>query len=332
MDDHIGLKEMYGRDGLEVPVSETWGRVKTTAVTRRGSGELGPQSNAMLDAIAGRMTKLGKDVLCRGTGTHDEECERELEKEVEEEEEQEVQPPEVEPRAETDWRVESALVVTSPDQVSLAGIQKLDRFVAQELRLFRNLPWDAVGVYATSNFCNTVIVSHAASSTGLTNYLRPIDALLVYPSSQSVLLLSEREAERLLPILWQQRRRGASSAASAQPVFVNLAFLREWALASSASHTGRGSSTRPHARMQLPAGVPTPSVARPLAALQLFAGETMFHCTEARIAVRALLANRAAIDAALRIPVSRGTSHLLDRSHLQEDCDAATAAIFQSRK
>eukprot|EP00981_Chlorochromonas_danica_P016036 scaffold15289_cov616-Ochromonas_danica.AAC.1 len=54
-------------------------------------------------------------------------------------------------------------------------------------------------------------VQHPASNSAtknqeavkLDNYLRPVDALLVFPEDHSVLLLSEREADRILSLQWR---------------------------------------------------------------------------------------------------------------------------------
>ena len=91
-------------------------------------------------------------------------------------------------------------------------------------------------------------------------YLRPVDALLLFPGGE-MLLLSEREADSLQELMWQ-------SGAAARPVLLRACYARLACYAHS----------RP--MLALPGSVRSPfllSVSVPeVVAYQLFNGETVF--------------------------------------------------------
>ena len=123
--------------------------------------------------------------------------ERELEVEREVEKEVERQLPSVSPRAEEDWEISRLL---SASNTGALGIEVLNvpMMLASTMRLQTIKAWPDRAIFATKNF------HHALKTTkhrfNLDDYLRPVDALIVFPKSHEVLLLSEREADFALDL------------------------------------------------------------------------------------------------------------------------------------
>lgn len=240
---------------------------------------------------------------------------RELEKEVEEEAEEEAQLARMTPRKEVDWDASKAFGTGSPASFA----QPLATLIKSLVPELAPLHWSVSTLYAMQNFMATIEeppTGHGGeTSIGL--YLRPLDMLLVYKGS--IVLLPEREADAVLRHLWRQRAQRAGG-----PVLVNFAYLRAWA---DAGCPGSG------AKLQIPAGtgpMVSESVDTCLAALQVFAGETVFAVPRRRAAVRAMLTNRAAVHAVNKIPQLRGTVHVVEGSHLEELSNEAIAALPRS--
>ena len=69
--------------------------------------------------------------------------------------------------------------------------------ISNEDESLLGIDW-AENIYLTSNFVNTV-----QGTRNFSNYLRIVDVFLYFQQSKEILLVSEREANYLLPLLWK---------------------------------------------------------------------------------------------------------------------------------
>eukprot|EP00976_Prorocentrum_cordatum_P097578 1191049-Prorocentrum_minimum.AAC.1 len=171
-----------------------------------------------------------------GGGGLDEECERETEKEVEVQEEVERRVPKMRPASETDWDYSSAVTSAIPAGLAtkravsfrVMKVLPLKKVVGEFLEGDPPAALEAVkwaDIYCTQNFVYTVAVT--TKKGALNEYLRPLDAVLVYPNGHGVVLLSEREADNILARMWQS---GRGQVNQAVPYLVNLAYERQTAI------------------------------------------------------------------------------------------------------
>ncbi len=228
-------------------------------------------AEGLMSCIADRAAEYGEGHLVAtsrvgGGGAVDEECERELQEEDEQEQEVERQVPRAQPVLETDWAYGSVLGATCVSNLDPdAGVARLCDVVRQQLlpASLGALPWSP-HVYCTRNFAVAVSLADAAaaaapaahakgdgtvggsgggaSSPPLSEYLRPVDTVLVLVcgsrqagnggaggrangsadtaaggtgSHIELLLLSEREADGVLQAIRLQRGAAATAAAGA---------------------------------------------------------------------------------------------------------------------
>jgi hypothetical protein len=291
-----GLRELYARSLASQPVPVV---VKGKAAAWSKEDGAAPLEG-VLNRVLDRVGTLGAGYAIASTG-HDEECERELEQEVEEEQEVEREVREETPRSEEDWEYSTALAQQRGSLKFTIATTNLGSFVATRLRTISGLTsvdWGAGGaILATANFLETTTPPAAS----LTRFLRPVDALLVFPD-QGVLLLSDREADAILELM-----QGRPS--SSPPFLVHLSYVR-LSLVDPARLKARGMTTTP--------GLPVAT----LVALQLFAGETAFATGEQQAALRRMLPDPKARNAALQLPGLRGLHLKVYRSDLERACKA----------
>lgn len=205
LDETLLLKDFYGGERKQFSISEAVGKMADGQVLRC-QGRLAKGMQKHVDSIKQCSVLYGSSQLAHSAGAADEECERELEKEEEEEEEVERQIPRVQAESESDWDYTTALTASNPsvlcaatkimDLKELTGLLKSDSV--------QSLDWSRT-VYCTSNFASTISQRHQPDS--LSEYLRPLNWVLLF-SDGGALLVSEREADALLELLW------ASSAGS----------------------------------------------------------------------------------------------------------------------
>lgn len=81
----------------------------------------------------------------------------------------------------------------------------------------QNVDWDATQVFGNANFFQTIT---AAASDALNEFARLIDVVLLF-SDGAKLLLSEYEADQVLPLLWSHKKTNGGDLAFQ---FVNLAY------------------------------------------------------------------------------------------------------------
>ncbi|KAG2494612.1 hypothetical protein HYH03_007377 [Edaphochlamys debaryana] len=333
-DELLEVADVYGGSKGFVPVAqavEALAAAKQQGGTRAGRvtpvGPGGVQQYAT--QIVERSAEYGEDHMVVAGGRADEECERELEQEEEEEEEVEREVPPVTPRSETNWDLSAALAgsITSLTPASLAAaagvaILSLPSAVQQSLDpdSLRDIPW-STKVYVTENF----LLAASPPPSPLNEYLRPLDALVLFSGSGEALLISEREADRLLGALWQRRRRAAASRGGA-PLLVSLCYLRDaWASGAvprlavsldtgttlAGSGTGLGAAGAAWASLD----------ARALVSMQLFNGEASYARGAARREVRALMVGRR--EEAEALVGMRGKGVALPKSDLERAVEGA---------
>lgn len=123
-----------------------------------------------------------------------EECERELEHEEEREEEKEEQLQEYKPHAEEDWEYED--VFKRPGRLFNSYFLKLADVIFERLGSpMSDIQWNNK-LYCTPNFWNTV--QHCQNPS---RFLRSVNTILA-ASDGRVVLISEYETDKLLPIWW----------------------------------------------------------------------------------------------------------------------------------
>ena len=312
------LPEQFALDDMYAPALETattadvihanqqaFRRTMTTTTTTNGDD--------VMMKISRRAVTFGSDIYT-ARSAFDEECERELEQERELEKEVERQLPKQIPRSEVDW--DYGTILTAPGPLDLpdgAGIQNLGDAVSSMLstqlrRQVQRIQFHGSNVYVTKNFFATVMSEHNNVVEELDEYLRLPDVLLVY-NSGDVLLVSEREAEKILELY--QTMPWSSSSEAAAPQFRNRALVAR-AVKNAQSDV----------RLQLPpTGSSSPCTDESRAAIDLFAGDTMFDAAAATALKSILLPDNAAKNAAKELPAIRGRKHFMPRSTLERICD-----------
>jgi hypothetical protein len=161
--------------------------------------------------------------------------------------------------------------------------------------------------------------------------LRPVDALLLFPSSGEVLLLSQREADALQEVLWKSTF--GSSSSSEAPVLLSLAYAR---LAAADGPAG----VHHHQQLMLASPLITAAAVgamqlrsqskrlcmsqlqlgtAQLVSLLLFNGSASYGSAAQREQLRKMMrGKRGAAEVLLGL---RGKSALLERSDLELACD-----------
>ncbi|KAE8991281.1 hypothetical protein PF011_g18002 [Phytophthora fragariae] len=242
--------------------------------------------------------------------SHTDEGERGLQVEEEVQHERELEVAQYLPAREQAWNYAAVLRARSvqdvEDAVPVLDVQSyvLSLMSSKELAA---LKWSAARMFMTENFASTIVSRTKISS--VTEFVRVIDALLVFDNGQ-VLLLSECEADHILSLLWSR----------AQPSvrFVNFAFARE-----SIGRVGAGAKFRDiHLALGSSLGGNLPLVAT--TASLVFNGETMLAKQQQEAVApvfRELLGPLVSREATLSNFVkSRGNSHKWTRSFLHELC------------
>ena len=333
LDEQFDLKELYGckvaKDTVHGLLEATMEGDSRQALAKIGALGALPEpyednTEGIRNAILERAREYGSDVNVLASGI-DEECERELECEKELEREAERQYPRREPAQPSAWNfaaVFEAAAVPFPffEPTSLdarAGVMKLSHAFKKYFRKILNaVTWDLARVYVTRNFIESVIDAESGAECGdLSEYMRPVDMVVVFAASGCCLLVSEWEADAILRHAWTLH-----SSHSHYACVVNAAHLtgkEERAERHSSSGDG-GSSLLP---MAVPRGVDTSKVSDATrAALQLLAGNTEYGTEARQAAVKKLLPSKDAKAAAYELLCVRGLRHMFSRSNLELIC------------
>ena len=209
LDDKQGLMDLYGATLCEKRVQTVIEIAQDLSRQRCKAHE--SVLEEMMDQILSRGKTYGKDVFVKGTGL-DDECERELENERELEEEREQEIPRQRACMENDWDFAAIFKTEHPERLpTSAGVIPLHTFVCSKRlspqfeRAFTTILWDQK-IYMTLNFWKTV--SRYIDDTkcpDLAQFLRPVDAALQFEASGTLLLLSERESNSILHLMWKEK-------------------------------------------------------------------------------------------------------------------------------
>ncbi len=229
------------------------------------------------------------------------------------------QVPRAQPQAEQDWQYSAALTATSAIKLSShTEILPLPRVVRDHLppdSPLQHICWSE-RVLCTANFVRTI--SAAKSPALIHEYLRPLGMVLLFPADGTVLLVSEREANALLLLLYMQGGASSGGCAEAQaPVLQPFCYAR-------LAHYSEGSMQLLAAGHSFPKAVT--QVGSIIVDMQLFNGDTAYgdessnssSSKEARLLLRGLVngKNRAAED----IVGMRGKMPMFPRSDLEWAC------------
>ena len=322
LDETHELQQLYGSGKQQQPVAAVVDAMARQQLGRFKGYQPGQQdlqqAQRLVLEVQRRSSACGQGrYLVAGLGAADEECERELEKEEEEEEqEQEVQVPGVAPAEENDWTYSAALQAASAAQLarSCAALQLVPLPRAAQLlapEAVGQVPWSGA-VFCTANCIYTTQLAMAAAQQGgapglLNEYLRPLDAALLLPSGE-VVLLSERELDGLLEVLWAGGGgAGGSVVALLSLRYANRAFPQRARpkLAASLKPAGRDLLSR--------------LAASELVSVQLFNGAATYEGQEQQGELVRMVRGR--MEAAEALVAMRGALPLFPRSDLQKACD-----------
>ena len=304
--DMSDLQQMYGHKFSKQAIPDIWKNLRGSILSQKNSKRPTTIGAEILSRIDERLKKYSADITIKHSSLEDE-CERQFEKEVELEEIPEHQVPSQQPRVETDWDV--SRVVSCSDLkmlISVAGLksQSLASFIGTHV-FFKGNPikksivfsWPD-NVYGTDNFyqaCKTNISS-------LNDYLRHVNSFLLYASGD-VLLLSEREADRVLQYSWEGKE-------MAYATLVNLTYACK-------------KRYKNYIYFQTPKLVSWSLTETTIAALQFFQGISTFDLDERKTAIKQILNNDLSKSAAFIFSSMRGLKMNYQYSDLDEICVTA---------
>jgi hypothetical protein len=331
------LKDLYESPFVPTTVENAVDDKRQEYIGRRGPDcPLDSEHLAIVEYISNIVRELGCSVSHSAAGL-DDECERELELQRESEMEQEIEIPRMDPVDELDWDVTAVLSKRSAqDLPSNVGVLPLRSFVRDSLlpSSLDRIDWP-LNVFVTENFRKTVVDRTSRQPPeSMNSYLRLVDSGLVFPKSNQVLMLSEREADKVIELMHRVQIETPKSNSSDIWLF-HLALLRtsmDGTLPGLGGETMALTANRPELRSSF--GLPDNVVA----CLQLFAGETFYATTERKASLKAMLSprllrNRSAslcpspsestslpCDEAIHLVSMRGYSHRYPYSPLEEVC------------
>ena len=310
--DMTSLNDMYNRELNEKPIYDVWTEKRRAFMNARGDIEkdMDRSLRNMLEEIDDRIERYGKEFNTKTGSNMEQECERELEKEVELEQELQKEVPKREARKETDWDVSHLRTCTQMKDIKrVQETDRLENFVTKKL-FFRGEPirfWGTdlgikwpKNIQGTHNFfLSCAGDSMDESKMSLNDYLRLVDFFLVF-SNGDVVLLSEREADKVLELTWR----------SNCPNFalMNLTYARK--------KEENGSCVK----FQCPAGRSFPVPCEVVTTLAFFQGLVMFAKEEEKTSLRSVLSERSAKTVAPMFCDMRGLGFSYSRSDLELIC------------
>ncbi|CAJ1952430.1 unnamed protein product [Cylindrotheca closterium] len=167
---------------------------------------------------------IGDGVVVAG-GIGVEECEKEVFAEFEQDEEREEAATSQEPRSQTDWDYQ--LVFDNPSCLFGSVFHQLSDLIEEcGVTEMTAIPWWN-GVFCTLNVWETI--EKAKECGSLSQYLRLVDPLLVFPDRR-VVLISLYELDNLLPLWWGQSCRPRVSIDHVFRLVSNCPQLGYWSL------------------------------------------------------------------------------------------------------
>ena len=192
----LELKALYSGSIADIKAYEAW-RETETVITA--------ESASLLHKVEERMDQFGREIEVQ-TATLDQECERELEKEIELEQERQLAVEAQKPREEVAWDYTALYqedCTSAKDLPSDANVLSLAAFVKTRIKF----GVDASDLALSPNLYGTHNFFESCTAGGHVNeFLRWVDAVIELPSGD-VLLVSEREADSILGLMWDSEVR-----------------------------------------------------------------------------------------------------------------------------
>ena len=203
LDENLELADLYGSAFGEERVDDVVKRTIERDIKRCNSLQVQYSTvDGTRQAIESLGRRYGSDLRVLSTGV-EEECERELENERELDREVERQMPKHEPVSPTRWNFETILKASRPTELRDAGVMALQDAINAYLdKLLAAIQWAQCSIFVTKAYMVTVADSQGLQLKDQSEYMRPPDAIVVFPNGD-VLLLSEWEADEVLPLLWK---------------------------------------------------------------------------------------------------------------------------------
>jgi hypothetical protein len=189
----LDLSAFYGKPIYAFSIPEIAASAKLSHCHRTGGG-----NKTLMEEIIHRCNTLGAPYTVMGTGA-DEECEREMEREIEQEEEQEVEFHKMTVNAEVDWDYEAIFSSSSITDLPIKTYEIATIIEKMSCKSLAGIKWSK-NIHCTENFIHTVVETVDGP---IDEYLRIPDGFVVFPCG-SVLLLSDREVNAVLPIFHRE--------------------------------------------------------------------------------------------------------------------------------
>eukprot|EP00922_Rhytidocystis_sp_ex-Travisia-forbesii_P011573 GHVS01017233.1.p1 GENE.GHVS01017233.1~~GHVS01017233.1.p1 ORF type:complete len:2969 (-),score=333.08 GHVS01017233.1:391-9297(-) len=274
-----------------------------------GAVTIGDRGNDVCRNICQRGHEFGSDISVVAT-RRGEECEREIQQEeqIEEEAEREISKPEA--VAEPAWEYNAIATVSSIEELK-CHVAVEDLATALQSRSHINdlgsVKWnipDAKGIFCTEHFFETVMGYSDLS-------MRHVDVLVMLPD-QSVLLLSDREADAILDVVWQHSDRTNAK-------FMNLCRMLDEATDTVPLAVG---GKQRYINDLVSTQVGNRSNAVITARLQLLNGRTKYNKDSKRVLTEDVLRSKRAKVVVPALVQARGATQYWSRSDLEVLCDS----------
>ena len=329
LQENSNLQHFYGQPLLNVSVPQI-AQHKRQFYTKRinGLSILAPEKS-LIQNIGDRANHLGEPFTVSAHSI-DEECERELELEIKEEEEIEIQVPFKNPVSEITWDYDTIFTADAP--ISLpTTVLSISNVIRQYMRpkSLRGIQW-CDKVACTENFIKSVTDAVGGEEKCLNHYLRLIDSAVLF-SGGHLLLLSEREADSILVLFWEQMigTLGSRPSKCVRNVATSLGTTRyQYPLFLQHAFARKSADDSLPAFLMLPERVICGKIGNEmLASVQLFGGETMYRTKARKKALRKILLNKKRLISGINVSAAsgepehlvamRGLLHLFPHSDLE---------------
>lgn len=201
----LELKALYSGSIADIKAYEAWQETRYSNAQSCSDTVITDESASLLDKVEERMDQFGREIEVQ-TATLDQECERELEKEIELEQERQLAVEAQKPREEVAWDYTALYqedCTSAKDLPSDANVLSLAAFVKTRIKF----GVDASDLALSPNLYGTHNFFESCTAGGHVNeFLRWVDAVIELPSGD-VLLVSEREADSILGLMWDSEVR-----------------------------------------------------------------------------------------------------------------------------
>lgn len=323
-DEVLRLQDLYGGARSQQSMEAVVSGMAERQTQRCVNGGFANDMQAVVNRIKEVGTKYGGSHMVDAGGSADEECERELEEEEEQEQVQEAGVSIVSPASENDMDCSAALGMYSP--CAIENVMELKSAVG----LLQPVALHSVGwsrrVFCTANFVNAT--SQLPNTARSNDYLRPLENILLFQSGE-ILLVSEREADAFLELLWARPAADPDSGGSSAEAGARAPTLMSLCYASAAFHKGGAPSLTAGLAQSASLGSQGLSQgsheqgvgivdANDMVSLRLFDGQALYEEAQSRH-VHGMMFGRKEV--ALELVRMRGKQSSLSCSDLELACD-----------